>query len=138
MRSLWLANAISIALGPCFSFGLGPFPRLGVTGAAVATTIGRGTGALFALSRLVLPGAARHVRVLRRHLRLHASVMRRMLRLSASGAFQVFIGTTSWVGLVRILSTFGLLAPGGATPRAAPLATRPCPASGCPASGTAP
>jgi putative MATE family efflux protein len=105
MRVLWLANAINILLGPCLIFGLGPFPELGVTGAAVATTIGRGTGALYAFSRLLRPGA--RVRLTRRHLRLEPSVMLGLMRLSATAMFQVFIGMASWIGLVRILAAFG-------------------------------
>jgi putative MATE family efflux protein len=106
MRVLWLANAINIALGPCLIFGLGPFPALGVKGAAIATNIGRGVGALFALSRLVR-GRSTRVSIGRRHLRLAPAVMTRLVRLSASGALQAMIGTASWIGLIRILSTFG-------------------------------
>jgi putative MATE family efflux protein len=113
MRTLWLANAINIALGPCLIFGLGPFPELGVTGAAVATTIGRGTGVLVALSRLIRPGARVHLS--RRYLRLEPTIMARMVRLSASGAFQIFIGMASWVLLVRVLSSFGSEALAGYT-----------------------
>jgi putative MATE family efflux protein len=105
MRVLWLANIINILLGPCLIFGLGPFPKLGVTGAAIATTIGRGTGALFAFSRLLRGGGRIHLT--RRHLRPEPAIMLRLLRLSASGAFQVFIGMASWIGLTRIISGFG-------------------------------
>ena len=105
MRVLWLANAINIVLGPCFIFGLGPFPKLGVTGAAVATTIGRGTGVLYQLYRLTR-GDAR-VAIRRIHLALRPAIMANLLRLSGSGTFQVLVGTASYVGLVRIMSTFG-------------------------------
>src|SRR5216117_3177539 len=105
MRVLWLANAINILLGPCLIFGLGPFPRLGVTGAAVATTIGRGTGVLYQLYRLTR-GDAR-VAVRRIHLALRPAIMAHLLRLSGSGTFQVLVGTASYVGLVRIMSSFG-------------------------------
>jgi putative MATE family efflux protein len=105
MRVLWLANAINILLGPCLVFGLGPFPELGVTGAAVATNLGRGTGVLFQLWILAQPG--RRLQVTRRHLALDVAVMRGIWRLSSTGVFQILISTTSWVFLVRILSAFG-------------------------------
>jgi len=113
MRVLWLANAINILLGPCLIFGLGPFPRLGVTGAAVATTIGRGTGVLYQLYRLTR-GDAR-VAVRRIHIALRPTVMAALLRLSGSGTFQVLVGTASYIGLVRIMSTFGSAALAGYT-----------------------
>ena len=113
MRVLWLANIINIALGPLLIFGVGPFPRLGVTGAAVATTIGRGTGAAFAIWRLFQPG--RHIQVTREQLRIDAPLMGRLIRLSGSGTLQVFIGTASWIGLIRILSQFGSAALAGYT-----------------------
>src|SRR5438094_7542598 len=113
MRVLWLANAINIVLGPCFIFGLGPFPELGVTGAAVATTIGRGVGALYAISRLLRPGSRSAVH--RRHLRIDMPVMRTVARLSGSGALQSIVGMASWIVLVRIVATFGSQALAGYT-----------------------
>ena len=113
MRTLWLANAINIVLGPCLIFGLGPFPRLGVTGAAVATTIGRTTGVLFGMSQFFRRSGRVHIH--RRHLTLDPGLMAKLLRLSGSGMFQVLIGTASWIGLVRILAGFGSAALAGYT-----------------------
>src|SRR5436305_2596115 len=82
MRVLWLANAINICLDPCFIFGLGPFPRLGVTGASVATTTGRGIGVLVQLYWL-WRGKGRVV-IRRSHIGLDPRVMLNMVRLSGS------------------------------------------------------
>lgn len=113
MRVLWMANALNIVLGPCLIFGLGPFPELGVTGAAVATTIGRATGAAYAIWRLTRPGG--RIPVTRRHLRLEPRLMGQIARLSGSASLQALIGTASWIGLVRIISTFGSAALAGYT-----------------------
>jgi MATE family, multidrug efflux pump len=113
MRVLWLANAINIILGPCFIFGLGPFPELGVTGAAVATTIGRSTGVLYALSRLIRSGGRFDIRS--HHLKLEPAIMARLIRLSGTATFQVFIGMASWIGLIRTISSFGSDAVAGYT-----------------------
>jgi putative MATE family efflux protein len=113
MRTLWLANWINILLGPCLIFGLGPFPKLGIVGAAIATNIGRGAGVVYALSRLARSGGRFDIQ--RKHVRLELAVMWRLVRLSATGTFQVFIGMASWIGLVRIISSFGSDAVAGYT-----------------------
>jgi MATE family, multidrug efflux pump len=113
MRVLWMGNAINIVLGPCLIFGPGPFPALGVVGAAVATNIGRGTAVLVQLLTLTLWST--RVRVARRHLGLNPSVMGTVLRLSGSGTLQILIATASYVALVRILSQFGSAALAGYT-----------------------
>jgi len=113
MRVLWLANAINIVLGPLLIFGPGPLPALGVTGAAIATTIGRSTGAAFALWRLTRPNG--RVSVARRHVHFRPDVVAQIARVAWSGALQSIVGTASWIGLVRIVSGFGSLALAGYT-----------------------
>jgi putative MATE family efflux protein len=105
MRTLWLANGLNILLGPCFIFGLGPFPEMGVTGAAVATNLGRGIGVLYQLYNLA--GPAGRFRLRFAHLKPDPSVMTGILRTSGNGILQFLISTTSWVGLMKILSMFG-------------------------------
>jgi putative MATE family efflux protein len=113
MRVLWFANAINITLGPCLIFGLGPFPELGVTGAAVATSIGRGSGVIYQFYRLSRGDSRIVIRA--RHLRPDPAVMAGILRLSGVATLQNFIATASWVGLIRILTGFGSAAVAGNT-----------------------
>ncbi len=111
MRTLWLANGINIVLGPMLVFGVGPFPALGVTGAAIATTIGRGIGVAYQLRALA--AGRGHLAVRRRHLGIDRAVQATILRLSGTGIFQILIATTSWVGLTVVVTSFGSLAVAG-------------------------
>lgn len=113
MRVLWLANGLNIVLDPLLIFGIGPFPELGVTGAATATAIGRGTAVLVQL--VVLFRFSGTLTLVRYHLRPKWSVLVRLVRLSGTGTFQVFISTASWIGLVRIIAGFGSEALAGYT-----------------------
>ncbi|HEX6134447.1 MAG TPA: MATE family efflux transporter [Longimicrobiales bacterium] len=113
MRVLWIANAVNIVLDPLLIFGIGPFPALGVTGAAVATTIGRGIGV--ALQLAVLLGGIGALELSVRSVRIAPAEMLRLVRLSATGALQVFVSTASWILLVRIVAGFGSPAVAGYT-----------------------
>ncbi|HTZ95676.1 MAG TPA: MATE family efflux transporter [Terriglobales bacterium] len=113
MRLLWVSNIINLILDPCLIFGLGPFPRLGVTGAALATFTGRGIGMMYQFYRL-LRGTER-IHILVRQLRVNLGVLWRLVRVSITGILQFAIAHTSWIGLVRIVSVFGAAALAGYT-----------------------
>ncbi|HEY4048614.1 MAG TPA: MATE family efflux transporter [Acidobacteriaceae bacterium] len=113
MRLLWVSNILNLILDPCLIFGLGPFPRLGVTGAALATLTGRSIGVLYQFYRL-MKGTER-LRIPPRLLRLNPRVMWRLLRVSLTGILQFAIANTSWIALVRIVSIFGAAALAGYT-----------------------
>ena len=113
MRLLWVSNIINLVLDPCLIFGWGPFPRLGVTGAALATFIGRSIGVLYQFYRL-LRGTER-IRILVSQIRIDLHVLWRLVRVSVTGILQFAVADVSWIGLIRIVSFFGSAALAGYT-----------------------
>lgn len=105
MRVLWMANLINIVLDPILIFGFGPIPALGIQGAAIATATGRGLAVLYQI--YLLAAGRKRVVIRARHLRVELPVMTTLLKLSLGGIGQHIIATSSWIGLIRIISVFG-------------------------------
>jgi putative MATE family efflux protein len=105
MRVMWFANIINIILDPLFIFGVGPFPELGLMGAAVATTIGRGSAVIYQFY-LLFNGKYR-IRLYWDSIKIKFNVMLDLLKISAGGIIQNLIATSSWILMVRIIAVSG-------------------------------
>jgi putative MATE family efflux protein len=113
MRVLWIANGINIILDPMLILGIGPFPELGIEGAAIATNIGRGVGV--AVQLWVLFHGGKHIKVLREHLIYSWHLVKNIIKTSIGGIGQMIIAMTSWIFIMRILAEYGSEVIAGAT-----------------------
>jgi len=105
MRVMWFANIVNIILDPLLIFGYGPFPELGLKGAAVATTTGRGLAVLYQF--YLLSSGKYRIRLYLDSLKLKLKVMWNLLKVSGGGIMQNLIATSSWILLVRIIAVSG-------------------------------
>lgn len=113
MRALWIGNAINLVLDPCLIFGLGPFPELGVTGSAIATTIGRGCAVIYQFTRLF--GGHSRVPVRFNRMLPDFGLMKHLMGISLGGMFQFLVATAAWMLLMSIVGLFGAAAQAGYT-----------------------
>ncbi|MEQ8476311.1 MATE family efflux transporter [Fulvivirga sp.] len=113
MRVLWIANGINILLDPLLIFGWGPIPAMGIEGAAIATTIGRGIAVGIQLWALAKGG--KHIKVLLSDLYWNGKAMLNIVHTSLGGVGQMIVAMTSWIFLMRILANVGSEAVAGAT-----------------------
>ncbi len=113
MRVLLLANGVNILLDPLFIFGLGPIPAMGIKGAAIATTTGRGIAVIYQFY-ILLKGNGR-IKIFKKAIRVNLKVMYDLVKISLGGIGQSIIATSSWIGMVRIIAIFGSTALAGYT-----------------------
>lgn len=113
MRVLWLANLVNLCLDPCLILGLGPFPKLGVTGAALATLIGRSLGVVAQL--FILCRGLGRVVIGRKHLKVNFKLLTGILKIGVSGTLQSGITLSSWLVMARLVQSFGAAVAAGYT-----------------------
>jgi putative MATE family efflux protein len=105
MRSLWIANICNIILCPLLIYGAGPIPAFGITGAAMATTIGRGIGVLYQLYHLF--SNKRVIKVRRQDFVPDWPIIKSISNIAWTGTAQFLIASASWMVLARIMAEFG-------------------------------
>jgi putative MATE family efflux protein len=105
MRVLWMANIINLILDPILIFGWGPIPAMGIAGAAIATTIGRGLAVLYQIY-ILFYGKGR-IKFKMSELKVDFPLMGKLVRISLGGIGQTIIATSSWIAMVRIIAEFG-------------------------------
>jgi putative MATE family efflux protein len=105
MRSLWIASIINIFLCPALINGYGPFPELGLKGAAIATTIGRGIGVLYQCYHLFLGKRSIHIKL--PHFKWDLPIIKTLYEVAWPATFQFFIQSGSWIVLAWLVSTTG-------------------------------
>ncbi|HWW39903.1 MATE family efflux transporter, partial [Pedobacter sp.] len=105
MKSLWLANLSNIVLCPILINGLGPVPAFGLTGAAMATTIGRGIGVLYQIYHLT--GGKSALKIKLSYFKPHWEQIKALLKIATPGIFQFVIASCSWIFLAQLVATTG-------------------------------
>ncbi|KQM62546.1 MATE family efflux transporter [Chryseobacterium sp. Leaf201] len=105
MKSLWIANIANIILCPVLIKGLGPVPAMGLTGAALATTIGRSMGVAYQLYHLLIADSRLRIRL--HYFKPDFGMIKSVIKIATPGIFQFVIASCSWIFLAQLVATTG-------------------------------
>ncbi len=105
MKIMMLGTVINIILDPLLIFGIGPFPRLEMVGAALATVIARSISAVFVVSHL-LKGSA-HIKLDFRHFKYEFAIIKSIFLIGIPASLSHAVMSLGTFFLVRITSFFG-------------------------------
>jgi putative MATE family efflux protein len=105
MRSLVIANGFNIILCPLFINGFGPVPAFGITGAAMATSVGRSLGVLYQLYHLFNGKSV--VKLTKESLRAEWDVIKSLVNIAWPATFQFIIASCSWIFLAQLVAETG-------------------------------
>jgi len=111
MKSLWIGNIFNIVLDPLFIFGIGFFPKCGVTGAAIATTIGRSAGVIYQIYQLRKSSGILNIQA--RHYKPNLQILKSLTKIASPAAFQFIIASASWIFLAAMVAEYGSEASAG-------------------------
>lgn len=113
MRALWISNGINMILDPIFIFGIGEWAGFGLTGAAIATTLGRSIGVAYQLFHLF--NGKHQLKILKENFLVNLETFRKIVEISIGGMAQFLIDSVAWIALTRIISVYGDAAVAGFT-----------------------
>ncbi|MGG7469766.1 MATE family efflux transporter [Chryseobacterium arthrosphaerae] len=124
MKSLWICHISNIIFAVILVFGLGFIPAFGLMGLAYATVLSRLLGVLYQAFVFATGKTSISIRV---PLQLDIPLLQKILKLAFGGLVQYIIPTSSWLIMVKIISTFGTTALAGyiIAQRIASVATMP-------------
>ena len=113
MRALWIANILNMILDPMLIFGIGPFPEMGIEGAAIATNLGRACGVTYQIYHLFKGNG--QISIKAKHLPIKKDILTRLFKVSLGGTGQFLLASSSWIFLIRILAESSTAAVAGYT-----------------------
>ena len=105
MRSLWIANLSNIILCPILINGFGPVPAYGLTGAAIATTIGRSMGVAYQIYNLIKGNGMLRIKL--SYMLPDLSQIIALVKIAAPAVLQFVIASCSWIFLAQLVATTG-------------------------------